>query len=315
MNSRERVRERDTQYRFQYTAGNGAIVYVIDTGVRASHDQFGGRVHPLKTYYPEEGNKDFIGHGTHVAGTIASRTYGVAKNTQIRAIKIYNKDELYHDGSILIDAIQTAYRDASDTASEYPSAFKGAVINMSLGGERSQSCNDVVNSAVRAGMHIVVAAGNDDRDACEVSPASARLAITVGASTIDDVRAEFSNYGKCVDVFAPGVDILSTWNTDDRATNVIQGTSMASPHVAGLVAYFLSIYPHRTFHPRSYLRDEDALLYEPRLFQKNESTPLLQGNMGLSPYLMKKEIIRLSTRGRLYDVKGSPNSLAYNNYP
>ena len=117
-------------------AGNGAIVYVIDTGVRASHDQFGGRVHPLKTYYPEEGNKDFIGHGTHVAGTIASRTYGVAKNTQIRAIKIYNRDELYHDGSILIDAIQTAYRDASDTASEYPSAFKGAVINMSLGGER-----------------------------------------------------------------------------------------------------------------------------------------------------------------------------------
>jgi len=120
---------------------------------------------------------------------------------------------------------------------------------MSLGGGKSLALDDAVNRAVESGMHFAVAAGNDNRDACSYSPAAAEKAITVGASTLGDDRAYFSNYGKCVDVFAPGLNILSTWTGTPTATNTISGTSMASPHTAGLLAYLLSLYPSKSFDP------------------------------------------------------------------
>lgn len=121
--------------------------------------------------------------------------------------------------------------------------FKGSVANMSLGGGPSRVLDLAVNAAVDTGMHFAVAAGNDNADACNYSPAAAESAITVGASTLSDERAFFSNYGPCVDIFAPGLNILSTWTGSKYAVNTISGTSMASPHIAGLAAYFVSLYP------------------------------------------------------------------------
>jgi len=118
-----------------------------------------------------------------------------------------------------------------------------------LGGGKSLALDDAVNKAVESGMHFAVAAGNDNRDACSYSPAAAEKAITVGASTLGDERAYFSNFGECVDVFAPGLNILSTWIGTETAANTISGTSMASPHTAGLLAYLLSLYPSKSFDP------------------------------------------------------------------
>jgi cerevisin len=122
---------------------------------------------------------------------------------------------------------------------------KGSVANMSLGGGRSRALNDAVDGAVDSGLHFAVAAGNDNKDACDYSPAGAEKAVTVGASTIVDERAYFSNFGPCVDVFAPGLNIISTWTGSETARNTISGTSMASPHTAGLIAYVLSLYPSK----------------------------------------------------------------------
>jgi len=129
---------------------------------------------------------------------------------------------------------------------------KGSVANMSLGGGKSRALDDTINGAVDTGLHFAVAAGNDNRDACSTSPAGAEKAVTVGASTLGDERAFFSNYGPCVDVFAPGLSILSTWIGSESAVNTISGTSMASPHTAGLLAYLLSIYPSSTFNPTTH---------------------------------------------------------------
>lgn len=126
---------------------------------------------------------------------------------------------------------------------------KGSVANMSLGGGKSVALDEAVNGAVDTGLHFAVAAGNDNRDACRYSPAGAKKAVTVGASTLGDERAYFSNFGPCVDIFAPGLNILSTWIGSDNARNTISGTSMASPHTAGVLAYLLSIYPSITFNP------------------------------------------------------------------
>ena len=218
-----------------------------------------------------------------------------------------------------IAAIEWAVKDAVATKKRYPAKFKGAVINMSLGGMYSRALNDATNNAVRAGAFVVVSAGNDNIDACKKSPASAKLAITVGASTINDTRAIrshwASNWGRCVDVFAPGVGILSLSPKGDTATSIKGGTSMASPHVSGLVAYFLSIYPHPTFDPQLVeLQDDDDSLYTPRLFDKSEPIPLMPESTRISPRMMKNAIIRLSSKGMLSGVRGSPNRVVYNNF-
>ena len=320
LNHRGRIYTTNWDYAYDTTAGNGAVVYVIDTGIRSTHTEFGGRAHTLKTFWPNESFIDYGDHGTHVAGTVAAKTYGVAKNTQVRAIKIFNQhsNSVKNGISLTIAGIEAAVQDAVATKKHYPAEFKGAVINMSLGGSYSRALNDATNNAVRAGAYVVVSAGNDDVDACTKSPASAELAITVGASTIDDKRAVesywASNWGQCVDVFAPGLGILSLSPLSDSATSVKPGTSMAAPHVSGLIAYFLSIYPHSTFNPRLVELQDDSLLYRPRLFDENQPPPLIPESTLITPQVMKNAIIQLSSEGMLKDVRGSPNRVIYNNF-
>lgn len=201
------------------------------------------------------------GHGSHCAGTIASAKYGVAKKANIIAVKV-----LGAGGSGSMSDVVAGVAWAADTAIEQMElkkkgknpGHKGSVANMSLGGGKSPSLDKAVDTAVEYGLHFAVAvspsfrstlladprqAGNDNKDACAYSPAASKNAITVGASTIADERAYFSNHGPCVDIMAPGLNILSIWNTNNVSTNTISGTSMASPHVAGAAAYFLSLYP------------------------------------------------------------------------
>ena len=159
--------------------------------------------------------------------------------------------------------------------------FKGSVANMSLGGGKSRTLDLAVNAAVDAGIHFAVAAGNDNADACSYSPASAEKAVTVGASTLADERAYFSNFGQCTDVFAPGLNILSTWIGSKYAVNTISGTSMASPHIAGLLAYFLSLQP---------AKDSSFAIPE------------------ITPKKLKEDLVRIATKGTLTDVpEDTPN--------
>ena len=200
----------------------------------------------------EDGN----GHGTHCAGTVASRKYGVAKAAKVIAVKVLGSNGSGTMSDVMkgVDwAASQAVAKAKAALEEFKktgkTAHKGSVANMSLGGGKSTALDKAVNAAVDAGMHFAVAAGNDNRDACQNSPAAAENAITVGASTLGDERAYFSNHGSCVDVFAPGLNIKSTYIGSPNATTIMSGTSMASPHTAGMLAYLLSLYPSKSFNP------------------------------------------------------------------
>lgn len=221
---------------------------------------------------------------------------------------------------------------------------KGSVANMSLGGGKSRALDQAVNGAVDAGLHFAVAAGNDNRDACNYSPAAAEKAVTVGASTLGDERAYFSNYGKCVDIFAPGLNILSTWIGSDHAINTISGTSMASPHTAGLLAYLLSIYPSATFDPslsslvppplntvrpgspiaRAYQMAYSVLpswvssFLPPMplldIIGGGSDVPAFGENKSLSPAQLKAALVALSTKDILTEIPSDTvNLLAFNN--
>jgi subtilisin family serine protease len=213
--------------------GSGVHAYIVDTGINASHNEFAGRVGNGYDFVqndttPQDGN----GHGTHVAGTVGGTTYGVAKEVTLHGVRVLDNGGSGTTAGV-IDGIDWVAANA----------IAPAVANMSLGGGYSSSLNAAVESAVDAGVTFVVAAGNEDQNACNVSPASAPSAITVAASDDTDTRAYFSNFGSCVDVFAPGVGITSAWHTSRSATNTISGTSMASPHVAGAAAVYLGLDP------------------------------------------------------------------------
>ncbi|KAJ9087052.1 hypothetical protein DSO57_1037070 [Entomophthora muscae] len=218
-----------SSYNYTYAAdGTGVFVYVVDTGIMVDHPEFEGRAR-FGAKFAGRNNKDENGHGTHCAGTIGSKSYGVAKNATLVAVRVLDGSGSGTNSGVL-SGINWVAGDKK--------GLKGNVISMSLGGGKSKAVNDAVEAAIKKGIVVVVAGGNDNDDACDYSPASAPNAITVAASDINDKRATFSNYGKCIDVFAPGVNIKSTWN--DGAIKFISGTSMATPHVAGLAAYFLS---------------------------------------------------------------------------
>ncbi|PKI85862.1 Sub8p [Malassezia vespertilionis] len=237
------------KYVYESLGGEGVTAYVIDTGINVRHSQFGGRARWGKTIPAGDTDTDEHGHGTHCAGTIGAEKYGVAKKAELVAVKVLRSDG---SGAMsdVVAGVLWAVADAQNLtrvmlASPHSQAAKkhrGFVANMSLGGMKSPTLDMAVNGAVEAGMHFGVAAGNENQDACNVSPAGAKRPITVGASTIADKRAYFSNVGPCVDVFAPGLNILSTWNAGPNSINTISGTSMASPHIVGLMAYLLSIY-------------------------------------------------------------------------
>ena len=213
--------------------GAGVNVYVIDTGVRATHVEFGGRAHHGWSGINDGlGSGDCHGHGTHVAGTVAGVTAGVAKSAHVWAVRV-------------LDCAGSGPMSATLAGVDWVTAnhIKPAVANMSLGGGVSQALDDAIRRAVSAGVTFTVSAGNANGDACQQSPARVLEALTVAASGAYDERASFSNWGTCVDLFAPGVGILSSYVTSDTAMGGLSGTSMSAPHVAGVAAVFLQANP------------------------------------------------------------------------
>jgi subtilisin family serine protease len=222
-------------YHYEST-GAGVTAYIIDTGIRTSHNEFGGRA--IQGFDAFGGNsEDCNGHGTHVAGTVGGAVYGVAKEVTLVAVRV-----LDCNGSGSWSGV-VAGMDWVAAQASGPS-----VANMSLGGGSSTAVNDAVSRMVNAGVPVVVAAGNGnqagkEQDACNYSPAGAANAYTVGATTNTDSKTSWSNYGNCVNIFAPGAGITAAWHTSNSATNTISGTSMASPHVAGVAALYLAANP------------------------------------------------------------------------
>ncbi|MFE4248048.1 S8 family serine peptidase [Streptomyces sp. NPDC056910] len=220
----------DKKYTYPDSAGEGVTAYVIDTGVRVSHKDFGGRATSGFDAVDNDDNADDgNGHGTHVAGTIAGEAHGVAKKAKIVAVRV-----LDNEGSGTTEQV-VAGIDWVTKNHQGPS-----VANMSLGGGADEALDAAVQKAIASGVTFAVAAGNESTDASAGSPARVKEAITVASSTKDDKQSDFSNYGSVVDIYAPGSDITSDWNTGDDATNTISGTSMATPHVVGAAAVYLS---------------------------------------------------------------------------
>ncbi|HYW06674.1 MAG TPA: S8 family peptidase [Longimicrobium sp.] len=214
---------------YTYTpTGAGVRVYIIDTGVRTDHVEFGGRAMAGYDAYGGSG-QDCNGHGTHVAGTAGGSTYGVAKGASLVAVRVLDCDG-FGTWSAVIAGIDWVTQNH----------VKPGVANMSLGGGANTAVDNAVSNSIAAGVPYVIAAGNDyGADACNASPARVAAALTVGASTISDAGADFSSVGSCLDLFAPGAGITSAWHTSSTATEVLDGTSMASPHVAGVAALYL----------------------------------------------------------------------------
>ncbi len=226
----------DQRYTYPDKAGEGVTAYVIDTGVRISHSDFGGRAaNGYDAIDNDNVAQDGHGHGTHVAGTVAGTAYGVAKKAKVVGVRVLNNQGSGTTAQVVagIDWVTA-------------NAVKPAVANMSLGGGADAVLDAAVQRSIAAGITYAVAAGNESTNANTKSPARVAEAITVGSTTNTDARSSFSNFGAVVDIFAPGSSIASAWNTSDTATNTISGTSMASPHVAGAAAIYLADNPGST---------------------------------------------------------------------
>ncbi|EWC43548.1 hypothetical protein DRE_01435 [Drechslerella stenobrocha 248] len=238
-------------FRFQFdsTAGSGVDVYMLDTGMNVRHQDFGGRARTVFSAFNDDG-RDNEGHGTHTAGTVGSRTFGVAKNVNLLNVKVLEPRGRGSFAAVLqgIDASIQRHNQRKGQA-----GFQGSIISMSLGGRGTpQSMLMMLQKATQAGVHVSVAAGNDNTDACGFNPAAFSRQIpiiTVGATDVNDNKASFSNFGSCVDIHAPGTQVLSTWNNGPQGTNVIQGTSMACPAVSGLIADMLVKNPNLRLNP------------------------------------------------------------------
>jgi cerevisin len=226
------------QYTFDDTAGKGVDVYVVDTGIRTTHKDFGGRAQFLASFGSGVPGQDLNGHGTHVAGTCVGGILGVAKSANVFAVKVM-ADNGSGATSDIISGISAATQAALKSG-------RPSVINMSIGGPQNQALDAAAANAVGAGVHVVVAAGNESQDANNSSPARSPAVITVGAVDIQDQLASFSNVGSPVDILAPGQDILSAGFEADDAVKNLSGTSMASPHIAGLAAYLLALEGQRS---------------------------------------------------------------------
>jgi subtilisin family serine protease len=246
--------------------GSGVHVYVVDTGIRTTHNEFSGMTFGNGYDFIDNDSdySDCHGHGTHVSGTAVGQNHGIARGATLHGVRVLNCQGS-GTGTQVINGINWVANNA----------VLPAVANMSLGGGYSASENQAVNNAVAAGVVFVVAAGNENTDACSKSPASAADALTVAASTSSDVRSSFSNYGSCVDVFAPGSSITSATNDSDTSTATWNGTSMASPHVAGVAALYLGQNPSWT------------------------------------PAQVANALLGNASSGRISDLQGSPNELLY----
>jgi aqualysin 1 len=264
----DRIDQRNLPLNNAYTydaTGAGVRAYVIDTGIRRTHNEFGNRaVHGYSAINDNRGSTDCNGHGTHVAGTVGGTTYGVAKAATLVAVRVLNCQGSGTTAGVIagVDWVTQNH-------------VKPAVANMSLGGGASTTLDNAVSNSVSAGVTYAVAAGNENRDACGGSPARVSSALTVASSTSSDARSSFSNWGSCVQLFAPGSSITAAWHTNDNATNTISGTSMASPHVAGVAALYL------------------------------------QANPTASPSTVNNAIVDGATTGVISGTNGSPNRLLY----
>lgn len=221
----------NSTYDYTSTASN-VTAYVVDSGVRVQHSEFSGRARYGYNFVDDNTTAaDCHGHGTHVAGTLGSNTYGVAKRVRIVAVKVLNCDNLGTTANVLAGYDWVARN-----------AVKPAVANVSIGGSASDAKDAALREMVDAGITVAVSAGNSAKDACTQSPAREPSVITVAATTSADARASWSNHGSCVDVFAPGSSIVSTGHTSDTAWTTRSGTSMAAPHVTGAAAIYLSTH-------------------------------------------------------------------------
>ncbi|KFZ17178.1 hypothetical protein V501_01875 [Pseudogymnoascus sp. VKM F-4519 (FW-2642)] len=231
------------EYTYDSSAGEGTTIYIIDTGVYIEHVEFEGRATFGANFIPGSPDTDEDGHGTHVAGIAAGASFGVASKAKIIAVRVLDANG-DGKGSDVLAGMQWAAEDAGKK-----NQTAKAVINMSLGADYSEAFNKATEAIIAKGIVVVAAAGNEDANASGVSPASTVDAITVGATYRNDTRAKFSNWGVALDVFAPGVDILSAWIGGKDANKTISGTSMACPHVAGLAAYFIGLEKNGTSTP------------------------------------------------------------------
>lgn len=271
-------RSRPLNGTFSYTStGSGVTAYIIDTGIRFSHQDFGGRADSGIGYDAVDGSlpaEDCNGHGTHVAGTVGGSTYGVAKDVTLVAVRVLSCNGSGY-WSWVIDGVNwvTGQVDpGSDGAADFP-----AVANMSLGGGAYSPLDTAIRNSIATGVSYALAAGNSNANACNSSPARVGEAMTIGASDRNDMRASWSNHGTCLDWFAPGVGITSAWYTSDTATGTISGTSMASPHTAGVAALYL------------------------------------QSNPAASPAIVRAALYNLTTKGIVRKSKSANSHLLYTN--